>query len=447
MKRVLWISAALLSVAAIAVPFIGSAQSAAGTAADLQTQIDDNNTQIQQLDTEIAQYQTQLDATTKQKNTLQNAVDQLTLQSKQLTAKITVTKSQIDTTQLQIQQLSEGISTKQSAINDERAGLAESLRRLDEAEEIPLSVTILSAGTISDAWQDVDAMDTLQSAVETNLMQLAADKQSLTDTKATAETERAQLLKQQQTLTTQQGSLNATKKAQSDLLAQTKSKESTYQAIIAQKKTQEASFEQALNDLKAQFQQAVNPSQITAPGAGILQWPIDGTIRVTQYFGDTPFAQANPTLYSGHGHDGLDIGAPIGTPVHAALAGTVIGTGNTDLVHSASGAQCYSFGKWVMIQHGNGLNTMYAHLSEIDVTKGQSVSTGDVIGYSGETGYATGPHLHFGVYVSAVTKIIALGAATNGTTPCSKAVMPVPPVSGYLNPLNYLPKTSFIDDT
>ena len=100
-----------------------------------------------------------------------------------------------------------------------------------------------------------------------------------------------------------------------------------------------------------------------------------------------------------------------------------------------------------MIKHNNGLNTMYAHLSQIGVSEGQQVSTGDVIGYSGETGYATGPHLHFGVYVSSVTKIIRLGEATNGTAPCSRAVMPVPPLAGYLNPLSYLPTTILTNST
>jgi murein DD-endopeptidase MepM/ murein hydrolase activator NlpD len=439
---------ALALVFAFAIlPSLASAQ----TASDIQKQIDDNNAQISQLDTEIAQYQTQLDATTQQKNTLQNTVNQLALQSKQLTAKITVTKSQINTTQLQIQQLAAGIATKQSTIDDEESGLAQSLRTLDATEQVPLSITLLSAGNISDAWQDIDAIASIQSAVQTDIVQLAADKQSLTTTKTAAEAKRAQLLTQQQTLTTQQGSLNATKKAQSDLLAQTKSQESAYQALIAQKKSQESSLEQALSDLKSQYNVAVNPDQITAPGAGILNWPFAGSFMsrcatrtstfgnsfcITQYFGDTPFAQAHASLYSGHGHDGVDISAPIGTPVLAALSGTVLATGNTDAVKG-----CYSFGKWVMLKHNNGINTMYAHLSQINVTQGQSVATGDVLGYSGETGYATGPHLHFGVYVSSVTQILALGKATNTKTPCSTAVMPVPPLSGYLNPLNYLPTT------
>ena len=81
---------------------------------------------------------------------------------------------------------------------------------------------------------------------------------------------------------------------------------------------------------------------------------------------------------------------------------------------------------------------MYSHLSQIIAYNGQTVATGDLLGYSGETGYATGPHLHFGVYVSSATQILKLGSATKSTTPCANAVMPVAPLEGYLNPLNYL---------
>ena len=84
------------------------------------------------------------------------------------------------------------------------------------------------------------------------------------------------------------------------------------------------------------------------------------------------------TAYNGQGHDGVDFGAAIGTPVYAALDGVVEGTGNTDLV--CPGA---SFGKWIFIQHANGLSTMYAHLSLIKVSQGQTVRTGDIIGYTG----------------------------------------------------------------
>jgi len=418
-------TAVLIILVVLASPPIAIAQSPT----EIQQQINNHNSEIKKLDEEIAEYQKQLSATSAKKNTLQAKLDELNLSIKKKNAEISQTQNKIDTTKLEIKQLAGNIETARQSINVHSVGLGESIRALSIAEDQPIAAQVLSEGT-QDVWNDIVVSQRVQSAVRTHIKNLAAAKQEYTDTKTATEAKQAQLVKQQQTLKTQQGSLSAQKTAQNDLLKQTQSQEANYQKIIAQKKMQQAAFEDALNNLQTQLQYTVNPSTITVAGKGILRYPVDNVI-ITQYFGNTPFASSG--AYGGKGHNGIDLGASIGTPLRAAASGVVLATGNTDATRG-----CYSFGKWVFIKHPNGLGTMYAHLSQISVSSGQQVATGQLIGYSGETGYATGPHLHFGVYVASATQIMRLGDATKKTTPCSGVMMPVAPVSGYLNPLNYL---------
>jgi murein DD-endopeptidase MepM/ murein hydrolase activator NlpD len=405
---------------------------AAETAADIQRQIDAQNVQLAAVNKEIAQYEKQLAATSAKKTTLQKKLNEIIIQLKKTALSITATKNKLVTTQLELQKLSNTITDTQSKISTNKAGLGETIRLMHIADNVPLATQVLGSGKISDVWKEIDAAYMIQDAIRSHVETLAAEEHTLTQAKNETDKKKQTLEAQQKTLLEQQGSIIATKKAQDELLQQTKAQEIAYQTLIKKKREQEASLEAALSDLKAKFRVAVNPSQITKAGVGILQWPLDN-VRITQYFGNTPFAASG--AYNGKGHNGIDLAASVGTPLHAALAGTVLGTGNTDAIRG-----CYSFGKWVLIKHANGLDTMYAHLSQISVSQGQSVNTGDLIGYSGETGYATGPHLHFGVYVSSATQIIKLEQATNKKTPCAEAVIPVAPLSGYLNPLNYLPQ-------
>jgi LysM repeat protein len=90
-----------------------------------------------------------------------------------------------------------------------------------------------------------------------------------------------------------------------------------------------------------------------------------------------------------HGHNGVDLAAPIGTPVLAS--------GNGQVIVAKLGGYNGGYGNMIVISHANGIQTVYAHLSRIDVSSGESVSQGQTIGAVGNTGHSTGPHLHFEV--------------------------------------------------
>lgn len=151
-------------------------------------------------------------------------------------------------------------------------------------------------------------------------------------------------------------------------------------------------------DLLGGFAMGELGGEVLAPGSdttladGALQWPLPvaGTITSPQGYRTDPIT--GETSY----HSGTDIAVPEGTPILAAADGTVT-------VANALDSWGGSYGYYVKLDHGDGLTTLYAHCSSICVTAGQQVKAGEVIAYVGQTGRATGPHLHFEIHTVAAS--------------------------------------------
>ena len=154
-------------------------------------------------------------------------------------------------------------------------------------------------------------------------------------------------------------------------------------AMLKERQAARAAAAAATAAAAAQSSGGQGASDNWVQGTGQLGWPVSG--EITSPYGYRVHPIWGTTIY----HSGIDIGVDEGTPVHAADGGVVVWSGWMG-----------GYGYAVVIDHGNGLSTLYGHNSELAVDEGQSVAKGQVISYAGSTGNSTGPHVHFEVRVN-----------------------------------------------
>ena len=306
------------------------------------------------------------------------------------------------------------IEAQEEEIAENHTRLMLLLRNMaQEQDRIGVVAAIFSGATFSEMFDALQAEQRLQSAVVGLLRELAVQKQALEEKRAEAQTEKIRLETLREELTVKRYLTAQEQEERDGLLKDTKNKEQNYKTLVASLETEQKKINRAVIELESQLQRLINP--VSLPGKGVLSWPVE-VVRITQYYGATSSTGFVNDQYDFH--NGIDLAPPggIGTPILAAASGTVVAVGSTGR---------YAYGKWVALDHHNGLTTLYAHLSAQVVTAGKKVAVGQVIGYEGSTGFSTGPHLHFTVYAS----------ETFHTEQKSYGVLPY---GASLNPLEYL---------
>ena len=232
----------------------------------------------------------------------------------------------------------------------------------------------------------IDELQALQAEIETKMSQLQTSKSEQESAKAT-------LVSKKNELDTQRQEANA-------VIQQLSSNESETEASLSDLQAQQDALwaeAQRLSDQLVAQQAASGHSTQSNPGGYI--WPVD-----SRYITSTVGGRASPGGIGSTNHKGTDIGR-VGytSSVYASKAGTVI-------VSQYSS----SYGNYVVISHGSGNTTLYAHMSSRKVSVGDYVNQGDVIGITGSTGNSTGPHLHFEVTENGVR----VNPLSDGAEPC-----------------------------
>lgn len=394
------------------------ADSASADRAELEAKIQVQNQELVKLNNQLIATQNKLEGATTERVSLQKELSRIKNSISQLNLNIQADKINIQKLTLEIDSLHYDIRDIEISMDDKKKSIADLLREISRNDQVNLLTVLLNGRNLAESVSDLQALSETSQQLGSDIGSLETLKGNKVAKVDNVNAKKIEISNRSRNLENRKLIIQDQEGEKTTLLAQTQNKESQYQKELSDlRKKQDDISDQITkfeDELRAKFDVKVLPSK----NSRVLSWPVKlkkdgGTGIITQHFGEVS------RLYRGKPHNGLDIGTPVGTPVLAAADGKVLAVDNNDL----SSWRKYQYGKYILIEHEDGLATLYAHLSKQVVRKGDSVKRGDVIGYSGNTGYSTGPHLHLGAYWAASILMKSVPPAA-GLVPVGVVVSP-----------------------
>jgi murein DD-endopeptidase MepM/ murein hydrolase activator NlpD len=348
-----------------------------------QKALADKQDALDAINAKIKAYNQIISLKQRQGSTLTDQIQSLEAQANKLELEINLNKQKVDDLQGDIASLSSRIGEKEALVNSQKQILTELMRTYyDDFSGGTATLMLSSDETLSylnqEGWTEQvnNKISDLLDSVKTLRDSLVGERVSLEEKKKIADDLRIQL-------TERNTYLENTKDNKTYLLTKTQAEVNKYDNLVDNLQKQREEIENEISDLEAGKVDQL--SGMPSFKKGLLAYPLK-KFTVSQGYGKTSFSKR---AYKSGKHNGIDFSAATGTSIYAAGGGKVIGTGNLGR---------YAYGKWVAIDHGNGLVTLYGHMSSVSVSKGSKVAQGDKIGAVGSTGYSTGSHVHFTVF-------------------------------------------------
>ena len=338
----------------------------------------------------------------------QSEINQLTQQRKELQAK-----------QKEQQKTINNLRSKKASVVDQKAALDQEndlaqqeievvkqeeeaqtvrfrgcVRHLEEYGQMSYIAILLEATSLSDLLARMDMVGEVIAYNKQVQADMTAAREKVETVKAELEDARTELQDKQSELETKQVELQQKVSEANALLASLESDINAYKSVYDQYEQQQKNVQSQIDKQVEALRRQEEANKKNDPSydagkdngaTGSMLWPCPSCHTITSEFG----WRYHPIYHTQKYHSGVDIGASYGATIVAADGGTVITAG------AVSG-----YGNCVVINHGNGITTLYGHMSSIAVSSGQKVSKGQTIGYVGSTGNSTGPHLHFEVQVN-----------------------------------------------
>ena len=376
--RVIAVILAVVMALSILYSIVGSLTASATVT---QTQIDKLRDQKKELE--------------KKKQEAQSEINTIDFERKTEVAKKNVLDQRIDLTEQEIEKIIEIIDTYVVLIAEKELGVIEAqrtedehlqeykkcVRNMEENGVITYLEVIFDSSSFSELLARIDFVGDIMKADEATYRSLIAAREATIAAKELLEQTKLEMEEEKLRLEEKRVELAGQLESAIALIAQIEADLEEANKLYQQVREEEEKIQKEINDKVEQLRKQEAARQASAAkGTGSFDWPAPGYNRVTSPYGN----RLHPVYKVYRMHQGIDISAPHGANIIAADTGTVI----TSEYNS-------SYGNYVVISHGNGMTTLYAHMSSRKVQVGQKVEKRDVVGLVGSTGVSTGPHLHF----------------------------------------------------
>ena len=373
-----WLRAAALVLAAVCLLSASMAPALAVT----QAEIDALKGDAKDLKGQKKEIQAKLNALAADKS---NAMERKDLLDQQ----IANTSAQITNVEAQISKYTQLIGEKEVELKDAEEKEAaqyelfcQRVRAMEERGSVSYWSVLFKAESFTDLLSRVDFINEIMASDQRVIDDLQTLQQQIADTKADLEESKTQQEAAKTELVSKKKELDAQRVAANKVIQELTATENATEAVLADMEAEEDAIQAEIQRLSRELaaQQAASGQKPQQSNPGGYIWPVN-----SRYITSTMGGRTSPGGIGSTNHKGTDIGR-VGytSQVYASKAGTVI-----------KATYSRSYGNYVVISHGGGNTTLYAHMSSLKTTAGAYVNQGDVIGITGSTGNSTGPHLHF----------------------------------------------------
>ncbi|MDA1024483.1 MAG: peptidoglycan DD-metalloendopeptidase family protein [bacterium] len=355
---------------------------------NLEREVEEKQAEIESINKRIDEYSARVEQLAQESGSLAN--DAALIENQMIVAELdmSLTRAQIENQELEITLLETRIEEETGELVRQRYLLSEALFTLYRKEEIGIVDAIFSASDFNELFSQVEQLQDLGRDLQKTLSSTQSLREELNEKKDNRQLRLSSLFDLQYDLEVLFAQLERQQAAKLVLAESAEASEAEYRVLTNELRQERQFVNNEVAQLQAEIQariRDINPGDDSGLANTTVTWPMDHGI-ITAVFHDPSY----PFRYLFE-HSGLDIAVPSGTEVTAAAPGVV-----------AWARTGRSYGNYVMIIHEGGYATLYAHLSRMDVVPDQFVARGQRIALSGNSGFSTGPHLHFEVRLNGI---------------------------------------------